>query len=79
MDVRFLSKPPDAIKGVTPVKKQGMESEEWQKARKRARKQGQEDKESDRRSEQKNAPIKKSGPDEKPENNGSGHVVDVLI
>ena len=70
MDIRFRPEPPDAVKGVTPVKDQGADREKLKK--RKADSEEKEDSNNTRDGENK-------GDVKRPVKDDTGHIVDVVI
>ncbi|ACL02701.1 hypothetical protein [Desulfatibacillum aliphaticivorans] len=70
MDIRFRPEPPDAVKGVTPVKDQGADREKWKK--RRANPEEKDDSRDSSENDERTAP-------RKPVKDNAGGIVDVVI
>ncbi|MBI9076810.1 MAG: hypothetical protein JEZ02_15485 [Desulfatibacillum sp.] len=74
MDIRFRPEPPDAVKGVTPVKDQGADRDRWKKrqANTGEKKDSQEESQTSRDEDDK---VKAR----RPAKDDTGRIVDVVI
>ncbi len=78
MDIRFRPEPPDAVKGVAPVKDQ-KERDKWKRAQKKADEDsGKKDHRENLAGQDDTAPDQDKA-DRKPKKDDTGRIVDVLI
>ncbi len=78
MDIRIRPEPPDAIKGVTPVKDQGVERDKWKRGQRNAGEKDEEDKATGDNSGGLNSDEKEGKSKPKAKDN-TGRIVDVVI